>query len=327
MEFKNALSILFSNTGYIVQIVVWLMICLLLVAAVGAIVFVPTYNALALDAEVVSAFNGLKDTINNFLDNGTGIKSLVDDFLIGFKNLMAAVAQNSGVLAGLCIGLIFIYVFYVFVSGLAYYPIADIINKIMSSNLKIGLASNLAMCFKNALRYSGARLLVVLPVDALIFGLLFGIGYGLYAAMRIFALPFMLLLSLFIISLRACLLSGWLPRMLFHPEERVFTAFSRSFTFVKSNFRGFFKAYFITFACSYLFSAGFGVVTFGLMTILVPATYYFLLRTVELVGYYKTKGYSFYTDPTTVVETIEYGYRQNNIEDEYDNNTNGDNLK
>ena len=45
------------------------------------------------------------------------------------------------------------------------------------------------------------------------------------------------------------------------------------------------------------------------MSLVLPSLYYFVLRAIELIGYYKTKGYSFYTDATTVINTVEFGYR------------------
>ena len=45
------------------------------------------------------------------------------------------------------------------------------------------------------------------------------------------------------------------------------------------------------------------------MPIVMPALYYIMLRAIELVGSYKTKGLSFYTDATNVINTVEFGYR------------------
>ena len=49
--------------------------------------------------------------------------------------------------------------------------------------------------------------------------------------------------------------------------------------------------------------------------LVVPSFNYFLLRLVELVGYYKMNGLSFYTDAITVVDTVEFGYRAENQAD------------
>lgn len=39
-----------------------------------------------------------------------------------------------------------------------------------------------------------------------------------------------------------------------------------------------------------------------------------LLRTEELIGYYKAKGYRFYTDANTVINTVEFGYRNTELQ-------------
>ena len=97
--------------------------------------------------------------------------------------------------------------------------------------------------------------------------------------------------------------------MLFHPEESVYTSFTRSLTYVKSNVDGLFKSYAVTFTIVYLFTTAFAIPTGGLMSLVLPSMYYFMLRAIELIGYYKTKGFSFYTDATTVINTVEFGYR------------------
>ena len=58
--------------------------------------------------------------------------------------------------------------------------------------------------------------------------------------------------------------------------------------------------------------AGLSVPTFGLVIVVIPSLDYFLFRTIELVGYYKMTGMSFYTDAANVVDTVEFGYRAEN---------------
>lgn len=70
-----------------------------------------------------------------------------------------------------------------------------------------------------------------------------------------------------------------------------------------------FKSYAVTFTIVYLFTTAFAIPTGGLMSLVLPSMYYFMLRSIELIGYYKTKGFSFYTDATTVINTVEYGFR------------------
>ena len=72
------------------------------------------------------------------------------------------------------------------------------------------------------------------------------------------------------------------------------------------------KAFVITFFAAYALMAGLALPTFGLTVIVVPSLNYFLFRTIELVGYYKMNGLSFYTDAANVVDTVEFGYRAEN---------------
>ena len=106
--------------------------------------------------------------------------------------------------------------------------------------------------------------------------------------------------------------------MIFHPEESVYTSFTRSLMYVKSNVGGLFKSYAVTFTIVYLCTMTFAIPTGGLMSLILPSMYYFMLRAIELIGYYKTKGFSFYTDATTVINTVEYGFRAEQQSDNYD---------
>ena len=54
------------------------------------------------------------------------------------------------------------------------------------------------------------------------------------------------------------------------------------------------------------------------MSLVLPSMYYFMLRAIELIGYYKTKGFSFYTDATTVINTVEYGFRAEQQAEDFD---------
>ena len=148
-----------------------------------------------------------------------------------------------------------------------------------------------------------------MPIDLIFFTIMACIVFGLFRFIGFFVFPIALVVGVVICSLRATLFAGWLPRLLFHPEERVFTAFTRSLTYVKSNVSGLFKSYAVMFSMVYLFSTTFAIPTGGLMSLVLPSLYYFVLRAIELIGYYKTKGYSFYTDATTVINTVEFGYR------------------
>ncbi len=319
MEFKYSLSMLFSNLGYAFKILIWIIICLVLTLAIGAAIILPIWDIIVASTDVSVYMEGLRDILRGIWDGSSSIRGALSQGTITCKNILATIGTDTGVAVGLTFAGIFLYAFYCFMFGLSYYTIADIINNLMASNLKFGFASNMALNFKKCVKYSFSRLLITLPLDLAIFTLLATILFGLFEYIGFFVLPILLVLFVTFLSLRATLLAGWLPRVLFHPEEKIFTAFSRSLTYVKANAWGLLKSYAITFSIVYLCATVFVVPTGGLISLILPSMYYFVLRAIELIGYYKTKGYNFYTDGTNVVKTVEYGFRaeQQSDSDEY----------
>lgn len=309
MEFKYSMSMLFSNLGYAFKILIWIVICMLLTIAIGCAIILPIWDIIASSTDISVHMQGLREILKSVWDGSNSIRGALSQGIIECKGAFSAIGSNVGVAVGLSFAGVFLYAFYCFMFGWSYYVISDIINNLMASNLKFGFASNMALNFKKCVKYSFSRLLVTLPIDLVIFTMLASILFGLFEHIGFFVLPIMLVLGVTCLSLRATLLAGWLPRVLFHPEERMFTAFSRSLTYVKTNAWGLIKSYAITFSMVYLLITVFVVPTGGLISIFMPAIYYFILRAIELIGYYKTKGYNFYTDGTNVVKTVEYGFR------------------
>lgn len=309
MEFKYSLSMLFSNMGYAVKIFLWILICLLITVAIGVAIVLPVWDAISAVTDVSTHINALQDCLKSAWDGTSSMRGAFTQGMTEVQNIFADLGSRASIATGLVFIGVFLYAFYCFLFGLSYYALADIINNIMASNLKFGLASNLALNCKKCVKYSLCRLAIALPIDLIFFTIMACIVFGLFRFIGFFVLPIALVVGVVICSLRATLFAGWLPRLLFHPEERVFTAFTRSLTYVKSNVSGLFKSYAVTFSLVYLFSTTFAIPTGGLMSLVLPALYYFVLRAIELIGYYKTKGYSFYTDATTVINTVEFGYR------------------
>jgi len=312
MEFRNALTILFSNIGYVFKILLWLVISLIITAAIGAAILIPLWNVFLATTDVSVVAGELKEILTSIWNGSVNFRVAVHDLVPSFVGFLKSLGENAGACVGLAFTLVLLYVIYSFLMGLSYYTIGDIINKLMRSNLRFGFASAMALNLKKCSRYSFSRLTISLPIDLVLFVLMAFIAYGLFLGIGIFTLPIMLILVILCCSFKALLFSGWMPRVLYHPEERIYTSFTRSFPFVKSNFGELFKAYGITFTCVYIIAALLVVPTCGLVLLLLPSIYYFLLRAVELIAYYKTKGYSFYVDGVTVVNTVEYGLRSSN---------------
>ena len=304
--------------GHAAKIFLWIVISLVLSLAIGVAIILPIWNVLASSTDVGVYVNAIKDTLSTVWDGSNTVRSALAEMLHQDTDILGILAQNPGVTVGLVFAGIFIYAFYCFVFGLSYYTNADIINNLMASNMRYGFASNMALNFKKCCRYSGARLTITLPIDLLFGAIMMSILFGTFNKIGFFVVPILLVVGITICSLRATLLAGWLPRMIFHPEESVYTSFTRSLTYVKSNIGGLFKSYAVTFSIVYVIATTLAVPTGGLMSLILPSMYYFMLRAIELIGYYKTKGFSFYTDATTVINTVEYGFRAEQQTEKFD---------
>lgn len=316
MEFKYALSLLFSNMGYVLKIFVWVLIAMIVTVCIGAAIIVPVIDAFGEVAEVAAAYGEFTAEVSAFVDSDISIRGFLESIPSAFGGLVTAVASQGGLLAALIICLIFLYALYSFLVSFSYYPTAYIIGQLMSSNMRMGLAASMALNFKQSVRFAACRVSVAVPIDVCLVTLACLLFWGLFTAIGVFSLPIMLLLGVVVVALRSTFFAGWLPRLLYVPGESMYTAFGRSLRAVKLNIKGLMKAFIITFFAAYALMAGFSLPTFGLVLIVVPSINYFLFRTIELVGYYKFSGKSFYTDAANVVDTVEFGYRTENQRDE-----------
>ena len=308
MEFKYALSLLFSNMGYVLKIFGWVLISMIVTACFGAAVLVPIFDALGTKAAVAASFDAFTAEISAFIDGGVSIRAFAEGAASDLVNVFSAIAAEGGLLAALIIAAIFLYALYSFLMSCSYYPTAYSVNQLMSSNMRMGLASSMALNFKHSLRFALARISVSVPIDVALIVLGGLLLWGLLEGIGVFAFPIMIIIGIIVVSLRSCLFAGWLPRLLFVHDESMYT----SLRAVKLNLKGLMKAFVITFFAAYALMAGLALPTFGLTVIVVPSLNYFLFRTIELVGYYKMNGLSFYTDAANVVDTVEFGYRAEN---------------
>lgn len=325
MEFKNSVSILFTNIGYVFKLIVWILISAAIAAGIGAGIIIPIWRTLVSSTDIMSHIQALKQSFALVWDGSLNMRAAARDIVPEIINSFYSLNQNPGALAGLILAGCFVYALYCFLRGMSFYTLSDIINKLMAQNMRMGFASNMALNLKKNVMFSLCRLTISLPIDLAFAAIMISVSLVFYQLIGLFTVPILLIISVIFCSLRAILFSGWLPRMIYHPEERTYPAFSRSLVYVKHNFSNLFKAYAIIFTLVYLIVYLCSMPTGGLSLLVVFPTHYFLLRTVELIGYYKAKGYSFYLDGSTVVNTVDYGFRPDNQE-LFEDDARGENL-
>lgn len=325
MEFKNSMSLLFSHPQYILKIFVYLLICVCIVAGISCAVIIPVYKHAMTYADVDAVFQPVWNTLNRYIEGNAGLRAVFNQFMNFVVEYFKMVYTHPlGVFASILIP-IGIYFLYSFLTGLVHYPMAYIVNNIMSSDMKMPLASSILMNIKVSAKFSAAKMVLLFPIDLGAIIVLGVIGIFLNRVIGLFIFPILIILFVVYVSCRSLLVSAWLPRMLYHPEERVFVAFKKSFPMLKRNRRSVMQAFLLLCAICFCIAVALALPTYGLISLALPSVYYFVLRAIELIGYYKVKGYKFYTDASTVIDTTEYGYRPETQTDEESTEGEGEN--
>ncbi|MBO5655220.1 MAG: hypothetical protein J6S32_04240 [Clostridia bacterium] len=312
MELKHSVSFMIGNMGYLGKIFIWMLVCTLVVGGLAAAIYIPSGSALAKNEEILVEIEHINDVASKYLQDEISLYEGVAEIEQHIVKIVKVLLSNAGAMAGFIIAAICLYCLYLFLTGISHYTIGYITNELMTSNTKYGFVAAMLKNIKTACRFSACKMLISCPLDLSIIAVICATGFGLLKVIGFPALAIALILGVCLFSLRAMLYAGWIPRILFNPEEKMFAALSRSLSSVRQNFGGFFKTFATIFFTAYGCISVLTVPTFGVVNLLVPSTYFFVLRSVELIGYYKLNGMSFYVDPRTVVNTIEYGYRKEN---------------
>ncbi len=312
MELKHSVSFMIGNMGYLGKIFIWMLVCTLVVGGLAAAIYIPSGSALAKNEEILVEVEHINVVVSQYLQDEISLYEGVEDIEQHIVKIVNVLLSNAGAMAGFIIAAICLYCLYLFLTGISHYTIGYITNELMTSNTKYGFVAAMLKNIKTACKFSACKMLISCPLDLSIIAVICATGFGLLKVIGFPALAIALILGVCLFSLRAMLYAGWIPRILFNPEEKMFAALSRSLSSVKQNFGGFFKTFATIFFTAYGCISVLTVPTFGVVNLLVPSTYFFVLRSVELIGYYKLNGMSFYVDPRTVVNTIEYGYRKEN---------------
>ena len=316
MEVKQSASILVSNFGLVFKLFIYILVITLIVAAIAVGIISPILKMFLSEENVGKLIQDISADTNNFLKGNAGLYDTFYALRDDLQDFARYIFSLDWFVAGIIAVGIFVYLLYLFLFTLSSVPIADVINNSMASNLKYGFLSNFALNFRRSVKYSILKVLIFFPIDIIIFGVLFGLTYGFWklfrsiAVLQFLSLAIVLAFGVIFASLRQTLFSGWIPRLIFHPEEGVFTAFKKSLPVVKKNAKVLIMTYCSIYFVLYLLVTVVGLFTFGLMSIIAPSISYVIVRIVELVSYYKSNKLKFYTDSVTVVDTTEYGMRE-----------------
>ncbi|MBO7326520.1 MAG: hypothetical protein J6U74_03315, partial [Clostridia bacterium] len=270
MELKHSVSFMIGNMGYLGKIFIWMLVCTLVVGGLAAAIYIPSGSALAKNEEILVEIDHINVVVSQYLQDEISLYEGVEDIEQHIVKIVNVLLSNAGAMAGFIIAAICLYCLYLFLTGISHYTIGYITNELMTSNTKYGFVAAMLKNIKTACRFSACKMLISCPLDLSIIAVICATGFGLLKVIGFPALAIALILGVCLFSLRAMLYAGWIPRILFNPEEKMFAALSRSLSSVKQNFGGFFKTFATIFFTAYGCISVLTVPTFGVVNLLVP---------------------------------------------------------
>lgn len=314
MEFKHAGALMFSNTGLWFKVIAYLLVVILIVCALASAIIIPVFNSINTEKNIDALFDAVKGDVSDFITNGGSLRGLGDNLDAHIGELWQAFIGDADVVAGMVFVLLFLYLLVKFLAVLVQMPIAYIVNNYMSSNMRYGFLSAYAGTFRRSAKFTIAYIICTFPIDCLFGAATFGLGFGLWKLMYWASIPITIFIAIFLLMIRRTIFSGWIPRLLFHPEEKTYKALKNSVKEMKKSKTTLMGGNFVILFITFVIVATFSIPTFGLMTIVAIGFSFLIFRTFELVVYYKQNQMKFYVDPTRIVDTVDYGYRRENQE-------------
>ena len=294
MELKNTFSIVLSKFGMVYRIIIYVIICLLVVTAIGSCFIVPLNKIFNTNEGILEHLALIKDTVLEFSDGNLTINEFVSDIkdvILSFYNYLKV---DTNVFALSIVMVIVVSVVYRFFIALSYVAITDIFSEFMLSNMRYGFVSNFIKNFKKGVSYAAGYTLVTVPIDVIIVFACFGVFLLTFNIFSILATTITVIVALVMIALRLTFFSAVLPVMV--SEDK------KSMSIVKINIHAYSRSIGVLLLLYYGVTSVSLIPTFGILNIVMTAFLALSVRVLELCYYYRVKRTRYYVDFNTVVD-------------------------
>ncbi len=294
MNIKNSLKIAANEYNLIFKILLFDFIAYFVIFSIAAAFIAPDAVELANEINDVQIFERIKTVIDSILAGGS-TEEAGRAVTEGFDRILEIFDENSWLLTKTYIIMAVVYLFLRFLLNLRSIPVADILNSRMSSNTKFGFTSNLISNIGKSTKFSLALVVVQLPVDILIFTVLYLFIGPLFGVFGIFALPLCFILVICLVAFKDTLTFCWIPSIVVD-NKKIWSSFAES---IKSGFKNFGTLYGLILVLRVVGFAMFAMVTlftFGAGALIALPLILIIQRTIELVFYYDKRKLRYYSD-------------------------------
>lgn len=299
MLFKNSIRILFSNFSLVWKTLLYLLICVAVLAGASYFAAVPVFKLLAT--------NGFFDIVRNSFANFVTNLNLVE-FVKGVgeatNNFMETIILNfSNVWISITLFLVITVIIGRLLTSLIKMPSSYCLYSSMSSNMKVGLISSFFGNTKKVFAFEFSKLIITLPIDLII-------GYVIILCFKLFSVggviawltPFIIILvATLLVAIRISLFSCWMPSIAVK-NDSVFKCLKDNFKLIN---RRFFKVFAnsIGIVLTIITINGLALVfTLGVGLLVTIPLSMVLTIIFQMSAYYSSYGMRYYVDSSTIVE-------------------------
>lgn len=302
MYLRRSFSVFLSKFSLVYKLLFYIAIIIILMSAIGVSIFMPTYNSLVREVRDTDIFDNAKGAFRLL------IKGDFEEYAAGYEALEASYNQAMDLVRSNLEKLYKLYIM-IFVLGivgkylitLSYVPFMDVVNKFMHSDVDTGVLHNFIDNAKRSSLYSLFDLIIMVPIDLAIFGLVMLVFSLVSSIFSIFTLPFMVAFSISLYMLRVNIFAGWVPAIVYD-NMSIGKALIHSLKTAKLRFSRTYLTYVILGVFALSFYVIFGLTTLGLGYIIGIPMITLFYRVLDLVAYYNLNGHRYYLDHDTVVE-------------------------
>lgn len=298
MMFLNTIKLTFNNANLILKVLFYHLICTIFVCGLTVAVCYPLIVHLSGAGFFSDVLGIAQSSVFNFQ-----IDQILNVVAEVIEKLVSIVSSDVGTyLPYAIIAIAMVFVLGEFLSGLAEIPTRECIYGYMGSWSRLGFMGCFVKNLGRSIRYSLAKLLVVLPFDLLFVASLGGLLYVFrLGTMWTMFIPFFMVLDILLfLSLRIMFFGGWTCSSIVK-NKKVFEGLG-------SGFRSYLKAFGKVF--SNALSIVLLVIAANVFSVMLTAsvglalTLPFSLLCVEtfcMVAYFYTNGLRFYVDKNNIV--------------------------
>ena len=288
MSFKNAFKNLIAHFGVVWAMLLYTVIFSALLVGLSLPFILPIANAFA----EAGVFDGIRDSFSALLGDG-GWNGLWDGLYAVYAEVVGVFESNDTVatlVMWFFIGIL--VVAFRFFFGLYEIPLATVLDGRMSCNAHYGLGGKFFSTLWVSVRYSLAKMPIMIAFDAVTYGIIYGIvsAIGLH-----FMLPFAIIAVIALLrAFRSGMLACWAPDVV--NGNGVLKGFARSVEIFFKRFGSVYSTYLVTWL--FMIAAGLFLVIFTLGVGLVVALPFImcLLGNVGITVYYNKTGKRYYID-------------------------------